>query len=521
MRLGWVGGSRPIRGLRSDNPLQELFRGGVCLHCTTNHPRIAVGDPVHWPIQKKAMSNHSPNPDHALQPDSSSSEGSTASLDENLVESVLADARQLLDTLGAENQEDDAGALESEALPARNTFDPGSVATVLDRVENLVDDFEQLDQAVEDQPGSEPFDLTAVASKQPALPEEQVPSHGPNGPEVDLFAAEPIPEPSGEPAVNPALGFDQATDVDVEQVAEAIAVPEEPAVDEPTDQDAPSGDAAVRLEQLLADRLAEEYDVVEDLVQQEPTAPDVEDVQAEGTEPVVHRAMEDPTDPEPGTEFESIQSADHELGLSSTRVIPAVDPESTEMITVPEGPDSPDQVEMKTIEDEVLAPIPSKMVTVAAEEVPSDAGSAEIPEPDEVVASVEADSLEKTIEAEEVATDESEFSTGTKEGTIAELPEEVASMPEGGPVVEVESESVLVAMATLPYRVLPESLHRFVTPLALSLAIWVPITWTFAVVGPQPSAAATENLQPGFEGREEISDGASEATNDALDEKRD
>ena len=65
----------------------------------------------------------------------------------------------------------------------------------------------------------------------------------------------------------------------------------------------------------------------------------------------------------------------------------------------------------------------------------------------------------------------------------------------------VHRESLLVTISALPYRFLPGSLHPFMTPLALSLALWVPIAWTFAILGPTPTPGAARVLQPGFENR--------------------
>ena len=45
-------------------------------------------------------------------------------------------------------------------------------------------------------------------------------------------------------------------------------------------------------------------------------------------------------------------------------------------------------------------------------------------------------------------------------------------------------------------------LRRVATPLALSLMLWVPIAWTFALVGPKPVEAEVDVLHPGFEGDE-------------------
>ena len=433
------------------------------------------------------MSNQTPNSDPVLEDDPPSAEDPIVSADDNLVQSVLADARELLETLGGGNAEDAVESPESRPPVAETAFDPDSVAAVLDRVEHLVDDFDHLDDAVENQPRSEAFDLTAVASKPPPSPDERIPSHGPNGPEVDLFAAEPVVEPSTEPPMNPTLGFEMAIEEEEDPGSEVgpppplSATSEPPMPGTPEEENDSSEDAAVRLEQLLADRLAEEYDVVEDLVQQQPAVEEAADDGTPEAETVVNEAMSDSSEPAVRTEFESIEPTDHELGLSSTRVIPASEIQSVEMASIPGEPEPSQPAAMSTIKDDVGGPEPAVMDRVEAE------GLTDPIDPDESEAS-------GPIEAST-----NEVSTAPSEPEDGAADED----PEGDqPSTEVETGSVLLSIATLPYRILPESFHRFVTPLALSLAIWVPITWTFAVVDPQPSSAAMETLQPGFEGRD-------------------
>ncbi len=459
------------------------------------------------------MSNQTPNSDPVLNDDAPSPEESPLSTDDTLVQSVLADARELLETLGGGIAEEEADSRESEAPTTEDGFDPDSVAAVLDRVEHLVDDFDHLDEAVEEQPRSEPFDLTAVASKPPPSPEEQVPSHGPNGPEVDLFAAEPVAEPSTEPPVNPALGFEAVTEEkekdegpisEVGPPPQSSTIQEESPVDTSEEPDESAEDAAVRLEKLLADRLAEEYDVIEDLGQQQPVAQEAAEDEIPQSEIVVNESMGDSSESASETEFESVEPTDHELGLSSTRVIPAADAESVEMASIPGEPETSPPVGMSTIKEDVDATEPAMQ----------DQGEAETS--NDSVDPVESEASDSTDPS---PNDVSSASSESGDRAGDECPED--DQPSTATEIEVEAEtrSVLLSIATSPYRILPESFHRFVTPLALSLAIWVPITWTFAVVDPKPSAAATETLRPGFEGQD-VEDG-SRMPDDFEEEKRD
>ena len=69
-------------------------------------------------------------------------------------------------------------------------FRSGAVEAVLDRVGHLVDDLDHIEDAVDEAPRSEPFDLTAVVPPAPVSPDERIPDHGPSGPAVDLFATD-------------------------------------------------------------------------------------------------------------------------------------------------------------------------------------------------------------------------------------------------------------------------------------------------------------------------------------------
>ncbi len=69
------------------------------------------------------------------------------------------------------------------------------------------------------------------------------------------------------------------------------------------------------------------------------------------------------------------------------------------------------------------------------------------------------------------------------------LEESAVSSPAGpsevGPELKVDSPSIAIRLGALPFQLIPDSLHRLVTITALSLAIWVPVVWTYAVFGPE------------------------------------
>ena len=67
--------------------------------------------------------------------------------------------------------------------------------------------------------------------------------------------------------------------------------------------------------------------------------------------------------------------------------------------------------------------------------------------------------------------------------------------------------STLVAIGALPYRFMPKSMHPLMTPLALSLALWVPVAWAFAFLGPTAVPGDAGVLQPGFQEKLSEKDG--------------
>lgn len=64
---------------------------------------------------------------------------------------------------------------------------------------------------------------------------------------------------------------------------------------------------------------------------------------------------------------------------------------------------------------------------------------------------------------------------------------------------KVSLEERITDFSTFPYRKLPESCHRFFTPVAVSLVLWVPIAWSVAILSPRPTTELIPVLQPGFQ----------------------
>lgn len=436
------------------------------------------------------MSNAPSNQDHDPQPSASTVEGSPGGEANDLVQSVLEDARAVLGAFEDEPRESGSTNTVPESPSSAPTpFDSDAVETVLDRVEGLVDDLDRVGVAVEQVPRPETMDLTAAVPPPPVSPDEQVPDHGPNGPEVDLFAVEATSSPSLQPMANPTLDF-QRVDPMVDEAPGRESL--EPMTENPDGRDpeeAPDDEASVRLERLLANRLAEEYDSVEELKQRKSNVQDSDPITEDGSQSVSAPDLDAEDEAGGLSDLESIKTTDNEIGISSTRVVSAVESEPVEMTSVSDEGEAPEPTPMESLPDDVEDSPVSGMVRAAeedADERPVDA-SAEVASS----ASVEADEPQAGPEAVSVST--TEVAESTNPGS---LEDEVDFAPE---VTLVENrESFLKVIGALPYRYLPKSLHPFMTPLALSLAIWVPVAWSFAILDPTPAPADSTVLRPGF-----------------------
>ena len=446
-----------------------------------------------------AMTNSASNRDHDAPSTGSMVDGSPDSGVEDLVQSVLSEARELLDTLENEGSEGDPTPTDVISTVDQDAFDREAVEAVLDRVGHLVDDLDHIDDAVEEAPRSEPFDLTAVVPPPPVAPDALVPNPGPNGPEVDLFATEPVPTTAEETVVaNPTLDF-QENDSELEETVPTPTLMDAAEVEQTgASGDEPKDEAAMRLEKLLANRLAEEYGSVEDLKQRKSGVLESNPVVEESSTSIVTDGPGAPEEPPGGSEITSIKTDDNEVGISSTRVISAEDPEPVEMTTLPDESGESEPVRMETLEGGSEEPTPAEMVRLEesidqpAEAQPVD----QTPVADETPVETEAHAPPANPESED------ESATVTREAETIKVDD--ASMdqqPEPEMSLVANRESFLVVIGSLPYRFLPKALHPFMTPLALSLALWVPFAWAFAFLGPTSAPGASGVLQPGFEGR--------------------
>ncbi|MEC8320179.1 MAG: hypothetical protein VX012_02130, partial [Planctomycetota bacterium] len=389
----------------------------------------------------------------STMPDHDDAPETEATAEDDLVRSVLSDAQDLL----------------GEEPPAA----PTSIESMLEEVERLTSSLRSSSEEGSPE-GSAPastespadadsaFDLTHVSESKPVPVEDAVPDHGPDGPKVDLFAEPPAPEVTPTETINPSLASptpsiaDDASTFSIETT--------------PTDAEVPSeDDSATRLERLMASRLAEEYDQVAD-VEVEPASFDAEFTEEEATPDELVLAA---VGADVGVRMDVVDGGeDPEIGLSSTRVIPASDPATVEHVPVGD------------VDDSTVATSGS-MGGRTGGSTPADGGLDARALPDE-------SSPEEPETVSEDATDPPATAEATDE---PEPTLEPAAESEAELDASEEIEVVATASTTLP-----GLFRRVATPLALSLMLWVPIAWTFALVGPKPVEAEVDVLHPGFVG---------------------
>ena len=457
--------------------------------------------------------------------DNPSPTDTTTGPDQRLVDDVLRDAEALLADAGSREDPPEpvvslpvSSSVSSSATdprPSLEAFEPADVQALVDRVDGLLGDLGQLADEVEAaEPSPAPgLDLTLVLPPATPAPENVVPDLGSAGPQVDLFStpdaapesssAEPSPadvvldssaivnETETETSPSPAddlLGdlsaalaeeFDRpdltaAADppptgqstadspLSETEVALMAAMTEEfgaepgdlPPVDDEGDPfvtraDTPNepSEAAKRLEDLLAQRLAEEYDLVES---SDPGEPGVVDAAVTTTTEVTDPVQSD-IDAVARAEIEALEALGSDLG-------PDDEDDGVHVTSVPEVSAS------SRVEPDAspVDAVPESSASIPAETAVADGDSPEA-----------------------ASTDEDGSSTETE-------PSDQSSSPRPKPVRP--GPSALVRIGSLPFRMVPPKFHRHVTPIALSLAAWVPLAWGYAILGPKPSPPTIDAL---------------------------
>ena len=480
--------------------------------------------------------------------DKSSSTNAATRSGQSLVEDVLREAQALLD----EAASDDSGSArpdlgEPDPAPSGDTLD---LQALVDRVDGLLGDLGHLADEVEaaEKSSSPGLDLTLVLQPKTPAPEHVVPDLGSAGPQVDLFAAptpetptasettatspaevvletesvvataadEPEPESIlddlsaalaaefDQPALVPAAaeasapvvaassptpasgsastsggGF-AASPISATEVALMAAMTKEfgaeptelPPVEDEGDPfasrpETPSepSDAAKRLEALLAKRLAEEYDLVESASTRSPNVVEPASPSDAVSMPEVVESTADAT----------------ELVQSDIDAVARAEMEALEAL----GSDLDTSIDASP--DEAIAKTEALPATPVSEPVPAE--SRETP--------VAADVIERdehTPVADETAT-AAPVELATPESTLTSEDTDVAT---SRPKPVRTGPSALVRIGALPFQLLPAKLHRHVTPVAISLAAWVPLAWGFAMFAPTPAPPTIDALPAGI-----------------------
>ncbi len=494
--------------------------------------------------------------------DKSSSTNAATRSGQSLVEDVLREAQALLDDTASDDSgsaRPDSG--EPDPEPSGDTLDLQALVDRVDGLLGDLGHLADEVEAAEKSP-SPGLDLTLVLPPKSPAPEHVVPDLGSAGPQVDLFAAPTpeTPAASEATATSPtevvletesvssastdesgssgllddlsaalAAEFDQpalvpataeasapvavssdstppsgspsmlgggfaASPISATEVALMAAMTEEfgvtptelpPVEDEgdpfasrPESSSEPS-DAAKRLEALLAQRLAEEYDLVESASTRSPnvveSASPNDAMPAPTSMPEVVESTADATelvrsdiDAVARAEMEALEALGSEL---DTSVIASPNEAVAEVEAVPAAPvtSAPEP------NAEVAEPVPT-----ASRETPVEERAVE---PDEHTADSDT-----SVEDERVESAPSE-STPISEDTDAATPR---------PKPMRTGPSALVRIGAMPFQLLPAKLHRHVTPVAISLAAWVPLAWGFAILAPKPAPPTIDALPAGI-----------------------
>ena len=383
--------------------------------------------------QENSISSSDPDSDETLAEGDSTAEG--------LVEDVLRDARSLLGEplVAEEDAEEDA-----DSMVDRPEVD----------AERLLDDLDRLSDELVAEVESRPIEAVSDGGLQPDGIKRGPAARdlGSEGPQVDLFGMA-IPEEA------PPSSPERSTvgETPTRETPAAIEV-------EPEAKNAEATNPAAALEALMASRIAEESEAEES----------------------VHSTLETPVSSMSTNEMEMADAAEQSAVATLDAMAANTPLRSTagEVEAVPSGDPLARTDAGSTLPEtppiDSVSPAPMESPTSRLESIdPEDASdstaeSGETPDPSLEVA--EAKDAPDAIEA----------STAPDSTT----PEESAPPPSPA------GTSPIVRFAALPFRLLPSSVHGLVSVAAISLVFWIPVAWTYAILGPEaytsllPSATA-------------------------------
>lgn len=375
-------------------------------------------------------------------PDSAETLAEGDSMAEGLVEDVLRDARSLLGepVVAEEGAEEDADS----------TVDRPEVDA-----ERLLNDLDRLSDELVTEVESRPIEAVSDGGLQPDGIKRGPAARdlGSEGPQVDLFGMA-IPEEA------PPSSPERSTvgETPTRETPAAIEV-------EPEAKNAEATNPAAALEALMASRIAEESEAEES----------------------VHSTLETPVSSISTNEMEMADAAEQSAVATLDAMAANTPLRSTagEVEAVPSGDPLARTDAGSTLPEtppiDSVPPAPMKSPTSRPESIDAEdasdstAESGETPDPSLEVA--EAEDAPDAIEAS-AATDPT-------------TPEESAPAPS-----PAGTSSPIARLAALPFRLLPSSVHGLVSVAAISLVFWIPVAWTYAILGPEaftsllPSATA-------------------------------
>ncbi len=349
---------------------------------------------------------------------------------EGLVEDVLRDARSLL------GESTEVGS------------DPGEgVGSAIDRAgmdaEELLGDLERLSEDLVSEIESNTIDPAKDADQSldgikrgPAARDL-----GSEGPQVDLFGVAVPPDATSAPPIPSGVA-----DADSGEVSATI---------EP-DQDATNRETsspAAALEALMASRIAEESvdeDPMPAAAEARPNSDDSSEIaRAEAAERSAMASLDAMGGNAPlrstAGEVEAVSSGDPTARIDFDSTASETSP-TTSSPSAPQGRSSSESASIEAIDD--------------SESAREDGAT-----------------LDSSPESGKIETETASIDSSPDDDSkvVVDAP------PEPSPA---RVSSVIARIAALPFRLLPSSVHGLVNVAAISLVFWIPVAWTYAILGP-------------------------------------
>lgn len=377
------------------------------------------------------MSN-SPQENFTSSSDPNSDETPAAgdSTPEGLVEDVLRDARSLLgESIVAE---------EGAEADADSTVDRPEV-----HAERLLNDLDRLSDDLVAEVESRPIEAVSNASLLPDGIKRGPAARdlGSEGPQVDLFGMAIPAEPTPSSPEHSTVG-----DIPTHETPATIEV-------EPEAKNPEAASPAAALEALMATRIAEE---------------------SEAEEPV-HSTLEAPASSMSTNEMEMADAAEQSAVATLDAMAANTPLRSTagEVEAVPSG----DPL-ARTGSDSILSETPP------VDSVPPSSVDHPTSRSESIDADEASDSCVESGETPDPSLEVAEAKDAPDAIEASAVPD--STTPEvSDPAPSPAGTSPIARLAALPFRLLPSSVHGLVSVAAISLVLWIPVAWTYAILGPE------------------------------------